>query len=74
VPVISDAWEGLDAFFVPGREIIVAETTEDVLRALAEADGPAIGAAAHERVRREHTAEQRARQLEALVDRMVVGA
>jgi spore maturation protein CgeB len=74
VPVISDAWEGLDAFFTPGREIIVAETPEDVLRALAEADGPAIGAAARARVLREHTAEQRARQLEALVDRMVVGA
>jgi spore maturation protein CgeB len=74
VPVISDAWEGLDAFFAPGREIIVAETPEDVLRALAGADGPAIGAAARERVLREHTAEQRARQLEALVDRMVVGA
>jgi spore maturation protein CgeB len=74
VPVISDDWEGLDAFFAPGREIIVAQTPEDVLRALAEADEPAIGAAARERVLREHTAEQRARQLEALVDRMVVGA
>jgi spore maturation protein CgeB len=74
VPVISDAWEGLDAFFAPGREIIVAEQPDEVLRALAEADGPAIGAAARERVLREHTAEQRARQLEALVDRTAVGA
>jgi spore maturation protein CgeB len=74
VPVISDAWEGLDSFFAPGREIVVAEAPDDVLRALSAADRDAIGAAARERVLREHTAEQRAQQLEALVDRMVVGA
>jgi spore maturation protein CgeB len=74
VPVISDAWEGLDAFFTPGREIVVADVPGDVRRALAEADGPAIGAAARERVLREHTAEQRAQQLEALVAGVVVGA
>jgi len=74
VPVISDAWEGLDTFFTPGREIVVAEDADDVRRALAEADGPAIGAAARRRVLREHTAEQRAQQLEALVDRMAVRA
>jgi spore maturation protein CgeB len=74
VPVITDAWEGLDSFFTPGREIVVAEAPDDVLRALSAADRDAVGAAARERVLREHTAEQRAQQLEALVDRMVVGA
>jgi spore maturation protein CgeB len=74
VPVISDAWEGLGAFFAPGREIVVAEDADDVLRALAEADGRAIGAAARGRVLGEHTAERRVRQLEALVDRVAVGA
>jgi hypothetical protein len=35
VPIISDAWPGLQEFFVPGREILVARTAEDTLRALA---------------------------------------
>jgi spore maturation protein CgeB len=74
VPVVSDAWEGLDSFFTPGREIVVAHDPEDVLRALAEADGPALGAAARERVLREHIAEQRVQQLEALVAPLLVGA
>ena len=33
-PVLSDAWEGLDEFFAPGREILVAHDTDDVLAAL----------------------------------------
>ena len=32
--ILSDWWEGLDAFFEPGREILVARTTEDALAAL----------------------------------------
>ncbi|MBA3325961.1 MAG: glycosyltransferase, partial [Rhodobacteraceae bacterium] len=35
-PVISDAWPGLGEFFEPGRAILVAHRTEDVLEALAE--------------------------------------
>ncbi|HZU20386.1 MAG TPA: glycosyltransferase [Gaiellaceae bacterium] len=66
VPVISDWWEGLDAFFEPEREILVAEDADDVLRHLAR---PArdVGARARERVLREHTADHRARELEAHV-------
>jgi len=67
VPVISDWWEGLDAFFEPGREIVVAEGTDDVLRALREVgeeERRAIGRRARERVLAEHTAAHRARELE----------
>src|SRR4051794_227231 len=74
VPVISDRWEGLDTFFEPGREIIAAERSDDVLHALAHADGPAIGAAARARVLRDHTASHRVEQLEALVERLPVRA
>jgi spore maturation protein CgeB len=63
VPVITDWWEGLDAFFEPGREILVAEDREDVLRHLREGDR-ATGARARERVLREHTAAHRAAELE----------
>jgi spore maturation protein CgeB len=65
VAVISDWWEGLDAFFEPEREILLAEDGDDVLRhlALPESRRRAIGAAARARVLREHTAEGRAREL-----------
>ena len=68
VPVISDTWPGLDAFFHPGTEIIVAETAADVLMALQtmpEAQRQAIGAAARARVLAAHTGDHRAAELEA---------
>jgi spore maturation protein CgeB len=66
VPVISDWWDGLDAFFEPDSEILVAESAEDILRHLREGDRT-VGARARERVLRKHTAERRARELEAVV-------
>ncbi len=68
VPVISDAWPGLDAFFHPGSEIIVAETAADVLTTLQtmpDAERRAIGAAARARVLAAHTGDHRAAELEA---------
>jgi spore maturation protein CgeB len=63
VPVISDWWEGLDAFFEPGREILIAESADDVLRHLRDG-ARAVGGRARERVLAEHTAEHRAAELE----------
>jgi spore maturation protein CgeB len=65
--VLSDRWPGLDEFFEPGTQILVADTTDDVLAALDMSDQQlvAIGRAARERVLADHTAEQRARQLVA---------
>ena len=70
VPVVSDSWEGLDAFFTPGREILVARSTDDVVRLVSRADRDAlreIGQRARRRVLHEHTAERRAEQLEEYV-------
>ena len=33
-PILSDWWEGLDAFFAPDSEILVVRSTDDVLAAL----------------------------------------
>lgn len=70
VPVVSDRWEGIESLFVPGREILLADTADDVLAALdssGDAVPRAMGAAARRRVLAEHTAGRRAAQLERLV-------
>jgi spore maturation protein CgeB len=68
VPVISDWWEGLDSVFRVGKEVLVAESTDDVLKLLhdmPDARRLAIAAAARLRVLAEHTPEQRVSQLES---------
>lgn len=68
--IISDYWKGLETFFVPGTEILLAETSEEVvhyLNGLGEEEARAIGLRAQERVIAEHSAEKRAEQFEALV-------
>jgi spore maturation protein CgeB len=67
VPIISDEWDGLDQLFVRDREIVIARTADDVLRALREMsadDARAMGSQARARVLREHTSEHRALELE----------
>jgi spore maturation protein CgeB len=67
VPIVSDRWDGLDALFRPGEEILLAESGEGVLRILrdcSEARRRAIAAAARARVLQDHTAAVRAQQLE----------
>jgi spore maturation protein CgeB len=68
-PVLSDYWNGLDAFFAPGREIIVCSDTKDVISALAmpEETGRDIAEAAHRRTMAGHTGTHRARELERYI-------
>ncbi len=63
-PIVSDIWDGLGELFVPGREIVLAATTADVVAAL-DGDGTAIGTAARARVLAAHTAAHRAAELDA---------
>jgi nucleoside-diphosphate-sugar epimerase/spore maturation protein CgeB len=64
-PVISDRWDGLDSLFRDGREIILADTSEQVVDALrASEPAQAIGDAARARVLDGHTCDHRARELE----------
>jgi spore maturation protein CgeB len=66
-PVLSDAWDGLDTLFEPGREIIICEDTADALAALAMPNSArnSIAKAYRQRVVSEHTGRHRARELEA---------
>ncbi|CAA9526855.1 MAG: Spore_germination_protein_CgeB, partial [uncultured Sphingomonadaceae bacterium] len=66
VPVISDKWEGLGQLFTPGREILLAETSDEVVEMLRRPSGAAeMGRAARARVMDGHTAAHRAAELEA---------
>jgi spore maturation protein CgeB len=65
--MISDRWPGIEAFFSPGREILLPESTEEVADIIARThddDRRAIGLAARERILAEHTAQRRAGDLE----------
>jgi spore maturation protein CgeB len=70
VPILSDFWEGLDSFFEPGREILIARDTQDVVTALdlTDAELNRIARAGRERVLGEHTSAHRAKQLEILLE------
>jgi len=68
--MLSDRWPGLDHFFTPGKEILLPETTEEVVeivRATHPDDRRAIGAAARARILAAHTAGHRAGELEQLI-------
>jgi spore maturation protein CgeB len=66
-PVISDGWEGLESFFVPGEEILVSRShgeTLGYLLEMPEEERLRIGEKARRRVLSGHTAAHRARELE----------
>ena len=67
VPILTDRWPGLEEFFSPGDEILVAETTRDALDALALPDATlaAVARRARERTLARHTAAHRARAMVA---------
>jgi spore maturation protein CgeB len=69
VPIISDWWDGLDSLFEPDSEILIAESSADVLRYLriSDDDRRRIGQRARTRVLEEHTAAHRAEELERYV-------
>jgi len=69
-PIISDTWEGLDAFFTPGSEILLAASADDTeryLREVGETERRAIGERARQRVLRAHTPRHRAGELERYI-------
>jgi spore maturation protein CgeB len=70
VPILSDEWEGLDHFFEPGEEIVVAGSTDEAIAALAlpPEELRQIARRARERTLATHTAENRAEELERLLE------
>jgi spore maturation protein CgeB len=72
-PIVSDWWEGLDSFFTPGKEILIAQSSADVVSALQlpTEELAAISAAAQQRVLSEHTAEHRAAELVKAIEETI---
>jgi spore maturation protein CgeB len=68
--LITDAWEGIELFLEPGRDVLVADDGEAVVSHLAALDpdrARSIGERARQRVLSEHTYARRAEQLERLL-------
>jgi spore maturation protein CgeB len=75
--VVTDAWDGIDAFLEPGEEVLVAADGEEVaahVEALDPARARRIGDAARRRVLAEHTYAHRAVEVERLLLGEAVGA
>src|SRR5579884_388178 len=70
VPILSDLWEGLDQFFEPGSEILIARSTEEAMGAIGLPAGALskVARAARERTLAEHTGERRADDLEQALE------
>lgn len=68
--VLSDWWIGLDSFFEPGEEILIAEHSSDTIYSLTKdrAQLATIGARAKQRALDSHTAAIRARQFIDLIE------
>ncbi len=68
--IVSDWWDGLDAFFTPGEEILIATDRADVLSALAldHDQVSRIAANARDRVLAHHSSAARAAELVRLIE------
>lgn len=71
--MVSDAWPGLEEFFAPGEEIVVAQDAGEVLRVLngmTEAEARRMGEAAQARTLEKHTSARRAEEFERVVEQI----
>jgi spore maturation protein CgeB len=75
VPVVSDWFDGIEEFFTPEEELLVARGAEDVVAALERSaeELRRIGARARARALEEHTAETRAVELLARCQAALAG-
>jgi spore maturation protein CgeB len=68
--LITDNWTGVETFFEPRKEILVAKNAQDIVRYLREFDSDSaksIGQSMRERALRDHTYALRAQELDALL-------
>lgn len=74
VPIISDYWEGIESFFEPGKEILIATNkshVKDYFENLGQKERRKIGESARQKVLKAHTAKARAKELEGYISKML---
>jgi spore maturation protein CgeB len=74
--VITDAWAGIENFFSPGAEILVASSAEEVvglLRSIELPEARRIGLSMRERALRDHTYALRAAEVHRILQAATVG-
>jgi spore maturation protein CgeB len=73
--LITDAWQGIEEFFEPGEEILVAHSGDEVAAHVVDLTpdrARKIGQAAYRRVLAQHTYAQRAAQLDDILEGVLV--
>ncbi|MDQ2079841.1 glycosyltransferase [Xanthobacteraceae bacterium Astr-EGSB] len=73
--LITDAWNGIDQFLEPDREVLVAASGEEVVTLLSELTSERarrIAEAGRRRILAHHTYTQRAREVQHILDGMAV--
>jgi len=74
--LITDQWTGVETFFEPEKEILVASSAEDVvehLRTHSTATSKSIGSRMRQRALRDHTYAQRGREVQHILAAMTAG-
>jgi spore maturation protein CgeB len=74
--LVTDHWTGIETFFTPGVELLVAASAADVvvyLRGIGAREAAAIGGAMRERALKEHTYALRAAQVQAILEASSAG-
>lgn len=74
IPIISDYWNGIESFFEPGKEILIARNVQDVkahFTKIGPEERKKIGIAAREKVLKFHTAKARAKELERYIEEVM---
>ena len=75
--LITDAWEGIEEFLEPNREVLVAQNGDEVaehLRALTSESAREMGERARRRMLSEHTYAHRAVKLEEALEAVLTGS
>jgi spore maturation protein CgeB len=70
---VTDVWRGIEEFFAPGREILLAEDAEEVTRLVRSVSDEAagrIGSAARRRALRDHSYDRRAGTLDEVLSQL----
>jgi spore maturation protein CgeB len=74
--VITDRWAGIERFFAPGTEILVAGSAEEIVSCLRDTSASRakeIGESMRGRAMRDHTYALRAREVDAIIENVPAG-